>query len=257
MFRKLWRDGGWKGLLALAVLNAAYLIRFKNNYVEYFSAGERLNVTGYMVMVLGDKFFLAIMMALTSMYMASQINRSRLAETLCYGSRSSRQRRVTAAAVTACVIYFLLLLCAIAAVAALSGFSFGNLHDAVGDTIWLIPDIGSRYTPDMVKLAMAAAGNSLCYTVSASMLYLALYGLLQRRSLTWLAEVILLMCDLGITTMLLRRLYPFSMLGNAVLNLDYSCLNDGFNWPYWILLNVLLLALTSARTKRREFCRDE
>ena len=41
MFRKLWRDDGWKGLLALAVLNAAYLIRFKNNYIEYFSAGGK------------------------------------------------------------------------------------------------------------------------------------------------------------------------------------------------------------------------
>lgn len=257
MLRKLWRNGSWRGLLALVVLNIAYLIRFKSDYIEYFSAGERMNVTGYMVMVLGDRFFLAVMMAFTAMYMTSQINRSRLAETICYGSRQKKQRQATAAVFAACMIYFLLLMCAIAAVAALSGFSFTNLHNAVGDTVWLVSDIGSGYTPDMLKLALAVMGNSLCYIVSTSMLYLALYSLLQRRSLTWLAEILLMMCDLGVTTMMLRGLYPFSMLGNAVQNLGARYLNDSVNWLYWVLLNALLLALAAARNKRREFCRDE
>lgn len=247
-----------KGIVIIAILNIGYLINFIRTDCAYFGGCAAINFTGFLTIVLSEQHFLTFMIPLSIIYGVSEMNRVRLTEIMEYKERGSWDKLVMTAGVIYSLGYFLFLMTALAAIAKITGINFVDLKTPCNGMDFIIPHTLQNSTNiDMVSIAIANAGNVLLYCISVGMLYHFLLCIAKRRTGAVLLEITILVIILLTAKFLMRGTYPFTFLGNVILNIGADKLNLHINWIYWIVVNLALVGLTIFRNRKREYDHDE
>ena len=258
MWNKIIYKLNGKGLLCIAVLNILYLAKLAKEYFASFGGEIPVNVTGYFILALSEKYFLTFMIPLSILYMISAVNRRRQLEVIRYESKGAWTEYVMTAGAVCCAAYFAFLLAALIVVAWVSGMDFSNLKAPCTGMEMLLYDIlQAGAEVNMVWLALSNILNAFCYCITIMMLYLCVFSIVRRRSMTWLLASALLVVNLTVVKLMWRSFYPYTFLGNVVLNVSYDRWNTGLNWGYWGIVNLAMVVITLACNKKREISHDE
>lgn len=258
MWNKIIYKLNWRGVLCIAVLNIFYLAKLAKEYFVNFGGVIPVNITGYLVLVLSEKYFLTFMVPLSVLYLISAVNQRKQLEVIRYKSRDAWTGYVITAGAACSVTYFVFLLAAIIVIAGVSGMDFSNLKVPCTDMEILLFDIlQAGIEPNMVWIALSNILNAFCYCITMMTMYLCVFSVVRRRSITWLFAIILTVVNLAVVKMMWQDFYPYTFLGNIVLDISYDRWNVVFNWDYWGIVNLMLLSITWMCNKKREISHDE
>lgn len=246
------------GTVIIAILNVCYLIHFTKTDCSYLGGCSVINFTGFLAIVLSEQHFLTFMLPLSIIYGVSEMNRVRLMEIIEYKKRTDWDKLVMASGVIYSLLYFLFLICALIIIAKLAGISFIDLKTPCNGMDFIIPyTLQNHKNVDMIPLVIANVGNVLFYCITVGLLYHFLLCILKRRTWAVLLEIIILVIILISTKLLMRWTYPYTFLGNVILNVGYHKQNVNINWIYWITVNLALIVLTIFINRKREYDHDE
>ncbi len=246
-----------KGIVLIALLNICYLSSFLIVDCTVMGGRSSVNFTGYLICVLSEQHFLTFAVLLSVVFGVHEMHEVRLPEALAYKSRNVWTKNMLLGSITYSLLYVLFLLCMMLLLAFASGIDFSDLRTPCEGMDWLIPHIlyGSEEV-DILKLAIVNVGNVSFYCITIAVFYGFIRSISGHRVIAILGEVAGGIIILVTVKSVMRWSYPLTPLGNVILSMSNDRWNDHVNWPYWLIVNAVIVSGTFYVNRKQEFCHD-